>query len=242
MTLQTSKYFVLTLSYLIPIGIIALCAGSIYIMLFSSYFQVRQIECQQDVAESCQNQFVTSELETLKGQNLFLLSDHELRTRLMQGDPTIREITLVKTIPNKVTLNVQSVYPVIALSTQDSSSHLILSDDYVVIRTSQSNPNIPIARYDQPLSLRVGQKIEDQDLRQILSACVELASAFPGTTEITITGRDLGIRLNRGQSAVFTINRPVDEQIIALRTILLDATIREGATQFDVRYKQPIIR
>lgn len=242
MQLPTSNYFVITVRYLIPLGIITLCIGLVYVLLFSTYFNITHIECEQDVDDPCQNQFVTAELDALNGQNLFMLSEIEVSNRLMQGDPTIREIKMKKTIPNKLEVTVQSVYPVIALATSDNSPHLILSSDYVVIKTTLASPNVPIARYDQPLSLRVGQRIEDKDLRQLLTSVVEISRAFPGTTEVTITGRDLEVRLNRGQTAVFTINRGVSEQIIALRTVLLDATIAEGATQFDVRYKQPIIR
>ncbi len=238
-----SKYFVATSQFLLPTAAIALSIATIYLTFFSSYFKITDIECYQDVDEPCQNGFLLKDQDQFLGQNIFLLDTEAMAQRLKKGDPTIRSLEYIKTLPGKLTLQIQSVYPSLALGTQGSEDLLILDSDYRIIKSSKESSNVPVIRYDQELSIRVGERIEQEELRTILSACQKIAAQVPGTTSFTIKDGGIQVILPPGDTqAIFTTTRDLDAQLSALHTIREGVTISGSGTVIDVRYLQPIIK
>lgn len=238
-----SKYFVATSQFLLPTTVIVLSIATIYFALFSSFFKVTKIDCYQDVSEPCQNGFLLKDQDRFIGKNIFLLDTAEEVARLKKGDPTIRSIDYTKTLPGQLTLQIQSVYPTLALGTLGSQNLLILDSDYRLIKTSAASSNVPVVTYDKELSLRVGQMLENEELRELLNACLKIASEIAGTTTFSLKDKSITADLPPGGTqAVFTITRDLDEQLSALRTIREGVTISPSGTVIDVRYLQPIIK
>lgn len=244
MILQTpSKYFVATSQVLPPILVILFSLTSLYALFFSPLFKVTKVECYQDLNESCQNGFVLAEVGESLSENLFLLDEHELGGRIMRGDPTIRALEYRKVLPGTLILQIQTVYPTLALGIEGSSSLLILDTDFRIIKSTDADPNVPIVRYNKSLSLRVGERIGDDALRSQLSACLKIVGNIPGSKNCMVEGGGLTVLLEDGKTnAIFTTARDLDEQLSALHTIRQGVTISGSNPVIDVRYQQPIIK
>ncbi|GAB4027415.1 MAG: hypothetical protein Fur0011_5440 [Candidatus Microgenomates bacterium] len=244
MILQTpSKYFVATSQVLPPILVILFSLISLYALFFSSLFNITQVKCYQDFNESCQNSYVLAEANKSLSENLFLLDESELGGRIMRGDPTIRTIDYKKVLPGTLILQIQTVYPTLALGIEGNSSLLILDADFRIIKSTDADPNVPIVRYHKPLSLRIGERIGDDALRSQLSACLKIVGNIPGSKNCLVEDSALTVLLEDDKTnAIFTTQRNLDEQLSALHTIRSGVTISGSKPVIDVRYQQPIIK
>lgn len=244
MILQTaSKYFVATSQVIPSIIAILLSLSTLYVLFFSPFFKIAQVECYQDVRDTCQNGFVLSAASESIGSNLFRFDTVASGDLIRKGDPTIRSLEYKKVLPGTLILQIQSVYPTLALGTEGSTSLLILDPDFRIIKSSQDNPNVPIVLYNKPLSFRVGERISDDDLRSQLAACLTIVNELPGTKNCVVDGDGLTVLLEDGKtSAIFTSARSLDAQLSALHTIRTGVTISGNRAVIDVRYLQPIIK
>ncbi len=242
MILKNSNYFVATKEYLRPLFVLALCSTLIYLAMFGNYFKLSTIHCVQDVGETCTNEYLLAELNSLKGENLIRLNLPSLHTKLSAALRTIRQINLSKTFPSTLNVEVLTAYPYIALTDVTQSQYLVLDETYRVIKTSSNHPNVPILALTKDSYLRLGQNIEDKDFQALCDDVVAIYLTISGINLITSENDTLTLLLNNNQTALLTTNAPLNAQISALRTLLLDATISGSAHQFDLRYAQPIIR
>lgn len=236
-----SKYFVAGLEYGLPVLVILLVSLLIWIIFFSSFFQLTKLECYQDF-EPCQNQNVLAEIDKLRGQNIFLFQPATVLRHLTSGDYLIRNGQLERILPGSLILHLQSVYPVLALRVLGNERFATLDSQLRVIRFTTSDPNVPIVQFDTPLTLTLSQPIADQNITQILQKSLIIAQAMPGIKIITVKGDDLTLTLTPAPQAILTTHRDIDSQINALRSVLSDATITEGVAIIDVRFGQPILR
>lgn len=240
---HSSKYFVATSEYLVPIITLVLALAAIYTLYFSPVFKVSQILCTQDVSESCQNTHLLAEHNHFLGHNLFLLNLNDVKTRALQADQTIREIKYQKTLPSTLVIDVQSVYPTLALGTVGVDRLFVLDDDYRVIKTSTEYPHVPVVLTANSLSHQVGERLGDDLLRLQLSTCLAIAKSIPGTTKFLLNERDITVELEGGAlSALFTTERPLDTQLNALHAVRQGVTISNRGVVIDLRYQQPIIK
>lgn len=243
MILRSSKYFILTRAYLPPLGIIIFGLSVLYLLLFSPYFSLSHVSCSQDVESACQNPHLVAEVDGLKGSNLLRLDTTSLATRLKRGDPTIRSLTLRKVLPNQLEIQILSAYARLALTDDLGSRYLIVDQTYRIMDEATTSPNVPTLVLTQPSYLRLGQLIEDQAFRDVCDATVTLFHALPSVQSVKQTDSyTLTLSLTDSRLAIMTLSRPLPPQIAALHALLQDDTISLSATEFDLRYNQPVIR
>ncbi len=237
-----SKYLVITLDYLFPIFI---CLGVIvlgYLVLYSSFFKINTIVCTLDYAE-CLDPSVLAELEKLKGQNIFTLSEGRVTTRLTSGDFTIREANIKKELPGKIFLDLHSVYPVVALQIPGDPTWVILDQNNRVIGTRANDPNVPTVIVPGPLTLSVGKRLSDDLLIQSIQLAKNLADELFTIKSITLINDDaINLTLSDGRTAIFTPKKDLSQQLRSLQLILRDATMIEGIWIIDVRFIRPVLR
>lgn len=237
-----SKYLVITLDYLFPIFI---CLGVIalgYFTLYSSYFKINTVVCIIDYAE-CVDPSVLAELDKLKGQNIFTLSESSVTTRLTSGDFTIRQVALTKELPGKIIFDLQSVYPVAALQVSGDPTWIILDQNHRVIGSRDSDPNVPTVIVPGPLTLIVGKVPIDDLLIQSIELARNLADELFTIKSITLVDADtINLTLSDGKIAIFTPKSDLSKQLRSLQLILRDATMTEGIKIIDVRFMRPVLR
>lgn len=243
-SLVNSKYFVATSQFVAPFLVLVTSVTALYFMYFSHYFQLKKIECFQDVGETCQNGHLMAEHNQLVGNNLLRLDLESMRERILRADPTIRQLQYKKILPNTLVINIQSVYPTIALGVSGSEELLVLDNEYRLIKKTMTFPNVPIVSLkDKSITLAVGNTLSDDTLRTILNTCLALASNLTSSTLYEVTNNDITVSLeDSGTKAMFTTLRPIEDQLSALHAIRSDATILNKGSLIDLRYHQPIIK
>lgn len=237
-----SKYIVFTADYLLPILICLGVLALIYISLYSPFFKITKVDCSLDFT-SCDNPGVLAELEKLKGKNIFTISPSDITSRLTSGDFTIRQASLRRALPGIITVDLQSVYPVVALRTEADSSWVVMDSKYRVIGVRSQDPNVPTVVVDGPLTLAVGKKPTDAVIIQALDIAGRLANELFSVKTITLVDEGtIKLSLPNGRSALFTTKKDELLQLRALQAILADATILKGIRTIDVRFAQPVLR
>ena len=121
-----SKYLVITRDYLLPVTLILSLVVGWWICFHTSAFTVREIICELDY-EPCDNPFVMAELDKYAGINLLTLDTNSLRDKLLSGDYTVRQAEITRALPARLTVSMQSVYPVAAIS------HLGVEGEWVTV-------------------------------------------------------------------------------------------------------------
>jgi len=212
----------------------------IYVAFFSPLFTVKNIVCTQDF-EPCNNPFILAEADTLKGQNIFFLNSNNFIKLLTQGDFQTRSGEIKKILPNTLILSLQSVYPIMALHVEGETRFATLDSSLRIIRLLESNPNVPIIELSSPISLQIGQPVQDQSLVANITFAKDVVRRIPNIIRLVMQGDDLILTLSDKIVATLTIHREAEEQIDALKAVLGDATIREGLRKVDVRFAQPVL-
>lgn len=241
MSFSASKYFVATLEYLPPLLVIASSFLVGYLVFFSPFFAITHVICTQDLGESCQNQNIQVQLDQAKSANLFRYQSHTLSQTILAGDPTIRDLTINRRLPNTLVLHINSVYPIIGITTQENPEIALLDSAYRFIKTVRTNPNVPLVISDKPQSLQLGQPIADPVLFDQLKLAMSIVTAIPEITQFRLVKTDLVATLPDGVQCLFTINRDKEPQINALRSLRQNATIPPATRQIDLRFNQVVL-
>lgn len=237
-----SKYLVFTSDYLIPTGISLTIICLAYFVLYSSFFQIKTITCVLDYAE-CADLSLLAELDKFKGQNIFMFAPGALSTRLTSGDFTIRQAKFRRELPDKLAVDLQSVYPVVALQIVGDPTWVVMDQDFRMIATRSADPNVPTVVVPGPLTLAVGKPPSDQLIIQSLGLARRLADELFLVKSITLLDADtIQLTLSNGKIALLTPKKDELAQLRTLQTILADATITEGVHTIDVRFASPVLR
>ncbi|MBP9670168.1 FtsQ-type POTRA domain-containing protein [Candidatus Woesebacteria bacterium] len=237
-----SKYLVITMDYLLPLFLSALVVFLFYLAIFSPIFRVNQVTCTLDYSD-CRDPSVLAELDKLKGQNIFRLQPDSLRSKLTSGDFTIREVSMKKSLPGKVEIELESVYPVVALQVTGDPNWVVLDHQYRVIATRNADPNVPTVIVPNPLVLTVGKPVTDDVLVQSIKLALSLSSELISVKSITMIDENtIHITLASGIIAVFSPRTDEARQLKSLQAVLSGGTITKGIRTIDVRFTQPVLR
>lgn len=237
-----SKYLVFTADYLLPffICIAILILG--YFTLFSSFFKINNVECSLDY-QACTDLSLLTELDSLKGQNIFKISTPSIVKKLTSGDFTIREAHLRRELPNIIKVELQSVYPSVALAIVGDPTWVILDSTFRVIGTRLEDPNVPTVEVTGPLTLTIGKRIGNSDIISTLELALRLSEELFSVRLISLIDQDtIKLTLSDGKIAIFTPKKDELVQLRALQAILSDDTITKGVKTIDVRFSQPVLR
>lgn len=237
-----SKYLVFTADYLIPFFIIISVLTSIGIALYSPIFKITVINCSLDYKE-CGDASVVAELDKFKGRNIFRISSNEVTSRLTSGDFTIRQAEFTRSLPGTINLNLQSVYPSVALKVESDPTWVILDSKLRVIGTRSTDPNVPTVLIQGPLTVTVGKPLNQDGIKHALNLAMRLAEQLFSVKSISLISDDI-IQLNLadGKIALFTPKKDEMEQLKTLQLVLADDTISKEVETIDVRFAQPVLR
>lgn len=237
-----SKYLVITADYLIPIFICIGLALGFWLIRYTPYFQIKNVHCSLDFSP-CTDPIVLAELEKIKGQNIFMFNPATIKSRLTSGDFTIRAAEVTRKLPGDVEVNLQSVYPVVALKIDGLDTWITFDATFRVIGTRPNDPNVPTVVVQGPITVTVGKKLTDETIQKSLNLARTLADQLFTVKTVTLVDADsINLTLENGLLAVFTPKKDVSVQLKVLQAVLADATILKGVHTIDVRFSQPVLR
>ncbi len=163
--------------------------------------------------------------------------------KLTAGDFTIREATISKKLPGTLTVDLQSVYPVAAVSVSGvDSKWLVFDAKYRVIGLRKTDPNVPTVLLESPPAFRVGEQAVDPALVQALDLSVLIGREIPTVKTISLTGDTLTLALGGGKIALMSVAKDSLTQIRTLQAILQANTMSLGSRTIDVRFNKPVLR
>lgn len=237
-----SKYLVFTADYILPVLIIIGVITLLCVGLYSPIFKITKINCKLDYQE-CGDLSVVAELNKFKGKNIFTLSSDAVVSRLTSGDFTIREAHLSRELPGTLTLDLQSVYPSVALKVETDPTWVVLDPKLRVIGTRTIDPNVPTVVVPGPLTVTVGKPLTDEVIINALGLARRLADELFSVKTITLINEDtIELSLSGGRVAIFTPKKDEMAQLHRLQVVLSDDTIMGGVSTIDVRFAQPVLR
>lgn len=237
-----SKYLLITAEYIVPFLISFTIIFFGYLAMYSDLFKIHDIDCQLDF-ETCQNESLLAEIEKYKGQNIFKFQSNILSARLLSGDFTIREANIKKILPNNLVVELQSVYPVVALKLQDDDRWVVMDSSFRVITTRTTDPNVPTLIITNAVTLSLGKPPDDPNLLASLSLTKRLSDSLASLKSIKQVDKStLELALDSGVKVLMSSQKDEIVQIRALQAILSEATISKGVKIIDVRFSQPVLR
>jgi len=237
-----SKYLVFTTDYILPVLIIIGVLTLLAVALYSPIFKITQINCRLDYQE-CSDPSVVAEFDKFKGKNIFTLRSDSVTSRLTSGDFTIREAHLKRELPGTLTLDLQSVYPSVALKVETDPTWVVLDSKLRVIGTRSTDPNVPTVVVPGPITLTVGKPLTDEVIINTLGLARRLADELFSVKTITLINEDtIELSLSGGKVAIFTPKKDELIQLHTLQVVLSDDTIMGGVSTIDVRFAQPVLR
>lgn len=237
-----SKYLVFTADILLPSLICVSVLALGYFTLFSSFFTINTVNCKLDYRD-CEDPSLLAELDTIKGQNIFKISTPTIIKKLTSGDFTIQQASIARELPDIITVELQSVYPVVALRITGDSPWVVLDSKFRVIGARSDDPNVPTVEISGPLTLTVGKPIADKTIVSTLELAIRLSDELFSVKSIALLDEDtIKLSLSNDKLAIFTPKKDEIVQLRALQAILSDATIIKGVKTIDVRFSQPVLR
>ncbi len=237
-----SKYIVFTADIIIP-SLIVLGLGFIfYLAIFSKFFAITMISCQLDFSD-CTDPVMLSEIDKVKGKNIFTFDSLALKSRLESGDFTIKEAEIKKVLPGQLAINLASIYPVVAVQVQGDPRWVVMDGKFRVIGSREQDPNVPTVIIKKPLTFTVGKPPGDELLISSLRLALRLSQQLLSVKSIIVNNEDnIELILGTGIHAIFTPKKDELEQLKALQAVLSSATILKGVKTIDVRFSQPVLR
>ncbi len=237
-----AKYFLLTIDFFGPLAIIIFVLLLLWLLFFSPLFKVSQVQCQLDHLP-CPESALLVEIERVKSQNIFRFDTSAFAQRLTSADFTIRQANIKKILPQTLSFELSSVYPVVAIKQVHISEWVIFDDSLRLIRSMSTDPNVPTLIISTPLTLRVGEAPADTELRSLLSLTRTLHRDLPESSSITLTDDALSINFDgKPYQALLSTSGDLSAQIRSLQAILAGATIDQGVRIIDVRFSQPVLK
>lgn len=238
----SSKYVVITRDYLLPLMVCVAVVMLGWFALFSPYFRIAHINCTLDY-QTCDNPALLAELDRSKGKNIFTLEKDKLKLRLIAGDYMIQGGDITKTLPDEISVDLQSVYPTAALKIADNNRWIILDKQLRVIGARELDPNVPTVVIAGPITVLVGKPLTDITIIKTLELAMSVAKESIKVKIMTCIDADtIELTLSDDLHALFTPKKDTNLQIRALQAILADATITKGMHVIDVRFSQPVLR
>lgn len=239
-----SNYILITKDYIVPFAII-LMTGAIWAAVFrTDYFALREIACLRDHAP-CQDPFILAELEAHKGENIMLLKEGDLATKIREGNKTIRSMKLKKKLPATLEVTITSTTPKVALKVETNGEQWITFDDEIrAIALLEYDPGLPTVITEESQELQLGQVPAREETVEALRLALEISQQLVKVQSIKLEETTVTLTLEDGTQALLTTRKDTTKQLLTLQAILADDTIRSETNYhtIDVRYDQPVLK
>lgn len=244
--------------------LVILSLGSIFVHF--DLLTVKSIDVSLDRLECVSEQQIKGAVNIL-GQN-FLMVDEKITAKVLQEKFfCVKEVSLSKQLPNKITMKVSGRKGAVVLSSfqqavtsgykaveATGSAQVIatssavptqqfLVDEEGVIFSDKIQPNLPIL-YIGTDDLTLGKKLPSGLVKNSLDILNKLKTFGLEVKEAKIDQqRYLLINTNMGIAIIFEANEKLDYQLAALQLIVTQAKISDEKMEFiDLRFDKPVVK
>lgn len=183
-------------------------------------------------------------LEGLAGENLLFVPEEEIREQILRSNPQVKGVTVYKSEPGVVDVEIQQRKPVAQL--QSTDGYFLLCEEGVVIeKRREAFPSSPIITYYQSIpfaSTQAGSKIDFTDITTAIQLVQKLQQSGLTVTDIAINGSHV-IRLTteKSKEILVTSEKDLKQTIYELETIIRETARRDiEFKSIDLRFEKPV--
>jgi len=225
--------------------LLAVIAGSVYFIFYSSYFLIDRIEVEGAVLVSPRKITKLARAEIDQRPNIWLFSSSQLEKKIKESFPLAESATVQKGIPDTIRILVSERKP--QLIWRSGKEDYLVDDRGIVFskkgeyqkKAKKEESYLPIVEDLSNLPIKANQKVAAKDwidfIKRLDNLLIEETKLKIKCFTITGTTFDLTAVTNRGQ-IYFDTGQPAGEQIDYLKVALKN--IKERQWEYlDLRVK-----
>jgi hypothetical protein len=206
-----------------------------------SHFRITEVEIQP---ENKKNEEIRG-IQSLKGDYIWALNDQETSEFIKNRNANIKDVSITKQYPNKLSLKISYYTPLAVIKVPDG--YFMLGDEAVILEKSREpiNPSLPQISYYQNISFanyQAGDSLDFQDIKDALFYMQRLANLKIRINSIDIKGFNMLGLYTKDMTYMFSAEKERE-----LQAYQLEATIREfmingrKIKSLDVRFDKPVV-
>lgn len=186
-----------------------------WIFLFSPWFRVSKVEIIGQVSPETVNI-----INQFYGKNIFLLADREGERTLVEQEPSLKHLKIVRGLPNMI--RVQVMERTAIANWRSGESWYKVDGDGVAFKIDLEPSQLKIVD-DQNVPIKIGQPIAG---REFFDFALAVARTLPTVVDLQYqqghvaeTTFNLKVKTDRGIEILFDTTTPLDRQMDALARI-----------------------
>lgn len=242
-------------------GVIIMAVLVLFFFIKSGFFNINQIEITGKLSCAQDNQ-LKDETGT-SGQNFFFLNTPKILDNLKKKFLCIKSVTLTKSLPNKIHLQVtnrQALAALINLKEKEASlsslientatpeasaiDEVFVVDNEGVVFASKTD-NLNLAKvYLSGVKASLGDKFTNNNLSNALQILEKVKALGVNIQRNWVYNNDLLIsQAGLGPKIIFNLDNKINTQLASLQLILTEAKINSGELEFiDLRFDKPVVK
>ena len=230
--------------------ILTLFLISFYLICFSSFFQVKEVEIsgnQKVPAQIIKNlieEKLSQRILLFHSKSIFLTNLKELEKRLLSKFPQIKKVDFNRDLPNKLIVLIEERKPV-AIFCQNKEYFFVDEEGIIFEEISEKGSWLVIRNSFLSRDIKLGEEIiEKKNLTQILKIKSELKNLGLGinSTEI-INEQRVNASTSEGWEIYFDLQDKISQQIFNLSLVLkekISSQERRNLEYIDLRFGNQI--
>lgn len=184
-------------------------------------------------------------LETVKGQNIILLSKADLKTRLERSNPALKKIEISKKYPRSLDIYVESDSPTAAVAA-DRGYLILNSEGKIITKTEKKPDDLVEILYYQKLNralFETGDRLEYEDLLQALAIFKKITDIGLNPDTIDINGVDMIAFKQDKRRIIFSSEKSIERQYHEMEIIIKEFKVQgKEFRELDLRFDRPVVK
>lgn len=214
---------------------------TLFIILKSNFFNIKQVEVFVTNRLDCANQTQLKDSSELFMKNIFFINSDHVEKKIKEKYICVKNITLTKNFVDKVEINVSGREPaayLIATPSAQQATSFLMDDEGVVFSKDVNNLTIPTI-FVNITNFSLGQKLEEA--AESLKILDKIKTY--GLDKKISAVEDNSLIIHSNPKVIFSLGTNIDKQLASLQLILDKAKIDDVNIEFiDLRFDKPVVK
>lgn len=211
-----------------------------YVLFYSGFFSVKEIECLEDKA-SCSPD-VTAELTRHTGENILILRTSAISEKIQRADATIDRVTIAVKLPHTLNVTVTKRTPVLQIvASPDSPLGWLVDKSGIIVGSEVRMIGLPVVIVKGNMRLSVGGTLPP-DLMVASELVGQLRDTLDSVSPSVVETDSLTARTKEGSIVRFSLTASPSSQALTLQLVLNKARIDQTRyREIDLRFREPVV-
>jgi len=232
-----NKYFLISAKTILFLLSIAGLISFFFWLFKGDLFKVKSIDCNKNGFGCLKNE--SSLLETLYGQNIFLLKTRKFSQDFIKKNPMTYQIKVKKILPSSLKITLYSREPIAIVQTE---KEVLLIDSSGFIFGKKENLKEKLPTIILSHGIAIGETITAEKEKKAILLIKKLQESFINFEQINLSGGDfLEVISPEKMIATFSAQKALSPQVDSLQYILHHSRIGKKVIKVDLRFDKPIL-